>query len=130
MLDGGGKTVLLAEDDASLREIIAELLQTEGYAVVQAADGCEAVRLAELHVPDVILLDLAMPRRSGIDVLQALKAAAPTRDIPVLIVSGYALVLMDRLRVRADGVIQKPFDLDTLLAQVQHAASERAASAR
>jgi CheY-like chemotaxis protein len=71
-----------------------------------------------------------MPRRSGIDVLQALKAAAPTRDIPVLIVSGYALVLMDRLRVRADGVIQKPFDLDTLLAQVQHAASERGASAR
>jgi DNA-binding NarL/FixJ family response regulator len=70
-----------------------------------------------------------MPRRSGLDVLHELRNATPTCGMPVLIVSGYALVLMDGAP-RIDGVIQKPFDVDALLAQVNCAASGRTQSAR
>ena len=129
MLEQGQKTVLLVEDDAALREVMADCLATDNYAVIQATDGNEAMRLAQLNGPDVILLDLAMPDRSGLDVLLALKGAAPTRDIPVLIVSGYALVLMDKTTTRVDGVIQKPFDVDVLLAQVKRVASAQTKSA-
>jgi CheY-like chemotaxis protein len=83
-----------------------------------------------MSAPDVILLDLAMPQRSGLQVLHALKRAAPTRDIPVLVVSGYALVLMNDHAPRVDGVIQKPFDVDVLLAQVKRASAARATSVR
>ena len=129
MLEQVQKTVLLVEDDAALREVMADCLATDNYAVIQAMDGNEAMRLARLNGPDVILLDLAMPDRSGLDVLQALRGAAPTRDIPVLIVSGYALVLMDKTTTRIDGVIQKPFDVDVLLAQVKRVASAQTKSA-
>ena len=125
MVERGQKTVLLVEDDAALREVMAECLATDNYAVIQATGGDDAMRLAQLNGPDVILLDLAMPHRSGLDVLHALKRAAPTRDIPVLIVSGYALVLMDKCTPRVDGVIQKPFDVDLLLAHVKRVASAR-----
>jgi two-component system cell cycle response regulator DivK len=118
MREGREKTVLLVEDDAGLRAVIAELLETEGYAVLQVADGTDAMRMAQLHAPDVILLDVGMPKRSGLEVLHALKEAAPTRDIPVLVVSGYALVLLDGDVRRADGVIHKPFDVEVLLEQV------------
>jgi CheY-like chemotaxis protein len=130
MLERAQKTVLVVEDDAGLRAVIADCLELDDYAVIQASNGDEAMHLARLNPPDVILLDLAMPHRSGLQVLQALKGAAPTRDIPVVIVSGYALVLMGNLTPRVDGVIQKPFDVDVLLAQVKRASAGRAISGR
>jgi CheY-like chemotaxis protein len=130
MLERAQKTVLVVEDDAGLRAVIADCLELDDYAVIQASNGDEALRLARLNAPDVILLDLAMPHRSGLQVLQALKGAAPTRDIPVVIVSGYALVLMDNRTPRVDGVIQKPFDVEVLLAQVKRASAARAISGR
>ena len=63
------KTVLVVEDDPWIRSLMADLLAGEGYAVVQAADGKAGLNLAEQHDPDVILLDLAMPEKSGLDVL-------------------------------------------------------------
>jgi two-component system KDP operon response regulator KdpE len=117
------KLVLVVEDDDALCNVLAELLETEGYSVVQAGNGVDGLQLALKRTPDVILLDLGMPHRSGLDVLQALKQTAPTREIPVLIISGYAMVLMDTNGHGADGVIQKPFNLDHLLEQVERASS-------
>ncbi len=77
MVERVQRTVLLVEDDAALREVMAECLATDNYAVIQATGGDDAMRLAQLNGPDVILLDLAMPHRSGLDVLHALKRAAP-----------------------------------------------------
>lgn len=123
----GQKTVLVVEDDPWIRSLLADLLAGEGYRVVQAPDGNVGLRMANEENPDVILLDLAMPEKHGLDVLQELKSGKPTQDIPVLIVSAYAMLLMGEDTQRVDGVIQKPFDLADLLAQVQHATEKRSA---
>jgi two-component system, cell cycle response regulator DivK len=119
------KTVLVVEDDPWIRSLMADLLAGEGYAVVQASDGKAGLEMAEESDPDVILLDLAMPEKSGLDVLHELKSSKPTRDIPVIVVSAYAMPMMGSDARRADGVIQKPFDLADLLLQVEQAASKR-----
>jgi CheY-like chemotaxis protein len=119
------KTVLVVEDDPWIRSLMADLLASEGYTVIQAADGKAGMNAAEQSDPDVILLDLAMPEKSGLDVLHELKSSKPTRDIPVIVVSAYAMLMMGSDARRADGVIQKPFDLADLLAQVQQAAEKR-----
>lgn len=119
------KTVLVVEDDPWIRSLMADLLAGEGYQVVQAADGKVGLSLAREHDPDVILLDLAMPEKSGLDVLHELKSSKPTRDIPVLVVSAYAMLMMGSDARRADGVIQKPFDLADLLVQVEQALAKR-----
>ena len=121
----GVKTVLVVEDDAWIRGLIVDLLQGEGYNVSHAADGKVGLALAAQTNPDVILLDLAMPEKSGLDVLHELKSSKPTQDIPVLVVSAYAMLMMGSDARRADGVIQKPFDLADLLAQVEQAATKR-----
>ena len=119
------KTVLVVEDDAWIRSLMADLLASEGYAVTQAAAGKAGMDAAAGNDPDVILLDLAMPEKSGLDVLHELKSSKPTRDIPVIVVSAYAMLMMGSDARRADGVIQKPFDLADLLAQVQQPAEKR-----
>ncbi|MBV9356948.1 MAG: response regulator [Chloroflexi bacterium] len=123
------KKVLVVEDDPWIRSLMADLLAGEGYDVVEAPDGKQGLELASEREPDVILLDLAMPEVSGLDVLHELKSSNPTRDIPVIVVSAYAMLMMGSDARRADGVIQKPFDLADLLAQVQQAVGKREASA-
>lgn len=117
--------VLVVEDDPWIRSLMADLLTGEGYGVVQAPDGKVGLQLAQQENPDVILLDLAMPEKSGLDVLHELKSSKPTRDIPVIVVSAYAMLMMGSDARRADGVIQKPFDLADLLTQVQQAVAKR-----
>jgi CheY-like chemotaxis protein len=117
------KTVLVVEDDPWIRSLMADLLAGEGYSVVQASDGKAGLDMAAVNDPDVILLDLAMPELSGLDVLHELKNSKP--DVPVLVVSAYAMLMMGSDARRADGVIQKPFDLADLLLQVEQAAAKR-----
>src|SRR5258706_664438 len=76
------KTVLVVEDDPWIRSLMADLLAGEGYSVVQASDGKAGLDMAEERDPDVILLDLAMPQKSGPDVLHELNSREPTRDNP------------------------------------------------
>jgi CheY-like chemotaxis protein len=127
---GSQKTVLVVEDDPWIRSLICDLLEGEAYVVLQAADGKAGLDMAEEADPDVILLDLAMPEKSGLDVLHELKSSKPTRDIPVIVVSAYAMLMMGSDARRADGVIQKPFDLADLLAQVEQAAAKRRQAAK
>ena len=82
-----GRRVLLAEDDRFLRKAAETTLKRQGYAVLATADGEEALRVARTDAPDLILLDLIMPKLNGFDVLRALKGDAATADIPVIILS-------------------------------------------
>lgn len=86
-MTGAGR-VLLVEDDKFLRKACETSLRQRGFEVTTAMDGEEGLRLARLvpH-PDIVLLDLLMPRMAGIEVLRALKAEPATADIPVLILS-------------------------------------------
>ncbi len=83
--------VLVADDDPQVREMISKLLTDKGYQVIEAADGVQAYTLAAeaaiVEMPDLVVLDLMMPKVNGFDVLQKLKATPMTARIPVIIVT-------------------------------------------
>jgi len=83
-------TVLLVEDSKLLRLAGERALHRAGYQVLTAADGEEALRMARANHPNVILLDMLLPKVSGLDVLRGLKANAQTKDIPVIVLSSLA----------------------------------------
>jgi CheY-like chemotaxis protein len=118
---GQPRRVLLIEDDAWIRTFLRDVLSDEGYVVIEAADGRTGLRLAFEEGPDVVLLDLAMPEFTGMDVLHGLKHLPRTRAIPVLILSAYAAVLSASDASSVAGVIAKPTDVPTLLAAIRDA---------
>jgi CheY-like chemotaxis protein len=117
----GLKTVLVIEDDPWTRTITTALLAGEGFGVVEAKNGEEGLNQARTHAPDAILLDLALPTKSGLEVLRELKSDHVTQDIPVIVVSAYGALMSDEDAHQAAGVIQKPFDYDDLVSQVSRA---------
>lgn len=80
-------TILVAEDDPDLRELYSITLETEGFSVIKAKDGEEALSFAKAHRPDLVLLDIMMPKLDGLSVLSEIKGNADTKDIKVAIVS-------------------------------------------
>src|SRR5215472_10800561 len=117
----GQKTVLVIEDDPWTRTITTALLAGEGFAVVEAKNGEEGLNQAREHAPDAVLLDLALPTKSGLEVLRELKGDARTQDIPVIVVSAYGTLMNEQDAHQTAGVIQKPFDYDDLVGQVERA---------
>ena len=111
------RTVLIVDDDPAIRELIAEILDEAGYTVLEADCGRPALRLAQEHVPTVVLVDQMLPDMSGLDVLERLRAQAASRYIPVLLVSGLAHQLAGGDH-GADRVLAKPFDIIDLIEQV------------
>ncbi len=81
------KRVLVVEDDRFLRRACEASLRQRGLTVLTAVDGEEGLRLARVEAPDLILLDLLMPKVTGLEMLRALRAEEATRDIPVLVLS-------------------------------------------
>ena len=79
--------VLLAEDDRFLRKAAETALKRQGFTVIPAVDGEEALWMARADMPDIVLLDLIMPKLQGFEVLRALKADPATAKIPVIILS-------------------------------------------
>lgn len=79
------KTILLIEDESALQKTFGEILKQEGYETVSALDGEIGLRLAKLKKPDLILLDLVLPRMHGFEVLKALKEDEKTKNIPVIV---------------------------------------------
>ena len=82
-----GKRILLVEDDRFLRRACEASLRQRGYTVTTAADGEEGLRAARADHPDLVLLDMLMPKLSGLDVLRALRGEDGTRSLPVVILS-------------------------------------------
>jgi CheY-like chemotaxis protein len=81
-------TILLVEDSKMLRVANARALARAGYQVILAGDGEEALRVAQEKIPDLILLDMMLPKITGLEVLRSLKGDARTREIPVIVLSG------------------------------------------
>jgi CheY-like chemotaxis protein len=81
-------TILLIEDSKFQRIANGRALVKAGYGVVHAGDGDEGLRIAREHMPDLILLDMMLPKLSGLDVLRALKADVLAKHIPVIVLSG------------------------------------------
>lgn len=115
--------ILIAEDDAHTRQLLRELLEQVGYAVVDAADGVAAVEVALREHPDAILLDLMLPRMDGISVLGRLRADSNTQRTPVLIVTAISDMegKMRGIEAGADDYITKPFKLFEVQARLKSA---------
>ena len=108
-------TILVVDDEPTIRALVRAALEPNGVRVVEAGDGTGALKSVEANRPDLILLDIALPRMSGLDVCRRLKAERETADIPVLLLTG----LVQHIdAVGAQGVIAKPFSPAKLASQV------------
>jgi len=103
-MGGFEQRILLAEDDRFLRKSAGAMLHRQGFIVMAAEDGEEALRLARTENPDLILLDLIMPKMQGSDVLRALKSDPHTSPIPVIILSNLGQEL-DSVAAREMGAL-------------------------
>ena len=115
------KWVLVVDDDPTVRTLFVDVLQEAGYRVVGAEDGYVAEDLIRDLFPDLILLDLHMPRGSGFSLLNNMRKHPRWRAIPIVIVSGYLdrVKLLDETGLTVVGRIGKPVDADRLLALVR-----------
>ncbi len=115
-----GRTVLVAEDEPDIRALITFSLQYAGYRVIEALNGEDAVKLAEEEQPDLILLDVRMPKMNGYQACTVLKAQDSTREIPVVFLSarGQETEIRQGLELGAEEYILKPFAPDELYRRV------------
>lgn len=114
------KRILVIEDEREISFIIKMRLQANGYEVVEASDGQQGLDFAKSMSPNLILLDLVLPKIGGLQILNELKDSAQYQHIPVIVVTGLS---MDSLNIkaslsRADAYFLKPFDSVELLATI------------
>jgi diguanylate cyclase (GGDEF)-like protein len=114
-------TVLVVDDDTAIAQFIESNLRTEGFDVLVAHDGAEALRMVNTSLPDLALVDVVMPKVDGIEVVRQLRSTAATASLPVIMLtanSGPADRVIG-LRAGADDYIVKPFDTLELVARVR-----------
>jgi two-component system cell cycle response regulator len=113
-------TVLVVDDSLVIRAVVRGGLEDEGYIVVEADDGHQALEECLLRPPDVVLLDVEMPGLNGYQVLERLKAEPSLRDIPVVFLTGRTRMedIVAGLRGGAHDYLKKPFEPAELLARV------------
>jgi DNA-binding response OmpR family regulator len=119
--------VLVADDDEDILQLVAMILEGEGYDVLQARDGEEAVRLAMAHGPDLCLLDVMMPKLDGCEVTRRLRGQVGTKNTPILLLSArtqWESVVKGR-EAGADEYITKPFVAEDLERSVRSLLYER-----
>jgi len=111
--------VLLAEDDELTRQGLAEVLASEGYQVIQAADGVAAIEQFQSSPPDFVCLDIMMPGRSGYDVCRSIRSTHP--DIPIIFISAKSEEIdkVVGLELGADDFIVKPFGVREVVARIR-----------
>jgi two-component system, cell cycle response regulator DivK len=115
------RTVLYVEDNEYNRKIVRQLLSRSSYRLIEATDGETGVALAQQDLPDLILMDVQLPKMSGLDATKLLKADTRTSHIPIVVITSYALS-GDReqaVQAGASSYLAKPFSPRELLALVQ-----------
>jgi two-component system cell cycle response regulator DivK len=116
-----GELILIVEDNEKNRKLERDILQFHGYRTAEADNGEDGVRLAQSTPPALILMDIQLPRMSGIEALRLLRGDARTRAIPVIAVTASAMS-QDRQRILAagfDGYQAKPIDVTQFVAAVR-----------
>jgi two-component system, cell cycle response regulator DivK len=121
------RTVLLVEDNETIRHAFRILLEDSGYAVMEAGSGQEALDQADAEPPAVILLDLGLPDINGLDVTRRLRASQRTRDVPVIALTGRALETDEHacLAAGCTAYLSKPIDSAGLLRKIDELAGNR-----
>ncbi len=122
-------TVLVVDDEPTIRVLVRASLQETGCRILEAVDGRSALDLARDGHPDLMLLDIALPRLSGLEVCRQLKADPATASMPILLLTGLVQPAERQAakEAGAEGFIPKPFSPAALVAQVEDALRGRAA---
>lgn len=108
------KDVLVVEDETYLRELIADVLESEGHTPRTAANGKEAIERIREQMPQLILLDLMMPVMNGWELMQALKDQTEWSNIPVVLITAVYDIKRTQQQVGARAVLTKPFDIEDI----------------
>ena len=112
------KTILICDDEPALRELISATLD-DGYRFAEASDGITALELVREVEPDVVILDLMLPRLGGLEVLARLRADEQLRQVPVLVITAWNETREDVLAAGAADFATKPFDPDALKTTIE-----------
>ena len=107
-----GPTVLVVEDDPVILRLLEVNFELEGFTVLLAHDGAEGIEAARAHQPDVVISDIMMPKTSGLELVETLKADPDTKAIPIILLSAKAQTsdLKVGMEVGADDYVTKPFE--------------------
>lgn len=111
----GGATILVVDDEAAIRDALRLILEYEGYRVIEAAEGDEALRRLRNVTPHAVLLDVRLPKHSGLDVLRTLREGGA--DMPVLMISGHGTIAtaVEALSAGANDFLEKPLEREVVL---------------
>lgn len=111
------KKILMVEDEADIRDAVEASLKSRGYLVIAAADGEEALHKVKSEKPDLVLLDIIMPKLDGWQVLKAIRDDEATRELPVVMLTANRETssLIESQSQRATDYLMKPFDIEKLL---------------
>lgn len=115
------KTILVVEDNELNMKLFHDLLEAQGYRILQTGDGNAAYQIVRDNHPDLILMDIQLPEKSGLDVTKEIKADPEVRDIPVIAVTAFAMK-DDEERIRAagcDDYLAKPISVTEFLEKVK-----------
>jgi len=118
---GSQKKVLIVDDDTGCRELLVMIAEKLGYSALQAVDGVEAVNQASERHPDLIFMDLLMPRMSGDEATALLKAKPPTKNIPIVICAALSQGSQTTaaLEAGAEEILQKPIGMSAIRGALQ-----------
>jgi CheY-like chemotaxis protein len=113
--------ILVVEDDPDIMRIVMHALQAAGFRVVPAYGGEDAIRKVKAQKPDLVLTDLAMPKVSGVQVIETIKKDPETQHIPVVAVTAHVwdVLAQSAGQVGCDGYVSKPFSTKQLVQEVQ-----------
>ena len=112
-----GKTILIVEDEPRNLKLLRDLLQRFGYEILEATDGEQGVKSAGEKMPDLILMDIMMPKMDGLEATRIIKADIKTKHIPIIALTSYAMKGDREKTIEAgcDGYIAKPIDIKEVL---------------
>lgn len=119
------ETILVIEDDPSVRTLLDKSLSAKGYRIVAADDGLSGLTVLEESRPDLIIVDIMMPRLDGMTFVKAVKGNDRTRSIPIIFLTAKndPKTMIEGINIGARFYVTKPFQMDELLSKVQKALS-------
>lgn len=115
------KTILIVEDFEDSRILMKYLLESLGYIVLEAEDGFKAVEIAKRHVPDLILMDMALPMINGLSATKIIRQFKETSKIPIIAVTASGqFIYPQAIEAGCNDLMLKPLDVDTLQPMIEH----------
>jgi two-component system cell cycle response regulator DivK len=119
---GSSQKILVVEDNQDNRELVVKVLKINGYHVIEAVDGQDAIEKTKAENPDLILMDLFIPKIDGYEVTRRLKRDKDLKSIPIIALTAHAMKgdMEVALAAGCDGYIPKPIDIRELPKQIEH----------